>query len=271
MYKKQNLHIHTSYVDGKDSPESIIKEALKLGYDSIGFSEHSFIKYSNYPHQLTPKDTELYVEEVRSLKEKYKNDIAVFCGLELDYYSQLDTTVFDYVIGSVHYLECASGIKTFDSGLEATKKYIREGFNGDGMRFAKKYFETLCGFCTGRIDVVGHFDIISKNNSLGNFFDASSREYLSYGFEAIHALKNKVKIFEVNSGAIARGYSSAPYPSKEFLNEFKLCGYLPIITSDCHDKSFLDCHYNESKELLKEAGFSSMAVLTQTGFEEAEI
>ena len=35
---KQNLHIHTTYADGKDKPEEIVVEAINRGFDSIGFS-----------------------------------------------------------------------------------------------------------------------------------------------------------------------------------------------------------------------------------------
>lgn len=37
MYQKQNLHTHTCFCDGKDTPEELIQEALKRGFDSLGF------------------------------------------------------------------------------------------------------------------------------------------------------------------------------------------------------------------------------------------
>ena len=44
---KQNLHIHTTYADGKDTPEEMVCEAIARGGDSIGFSEHSYISFSS--------------------------------------------------------------------------------------------------------------------------------------------------------------------------------------------------------------------------------
>ena len=78
-------------------------------------------------------------------------------------------------------------------------------------------------------------------------------------------------MFEVNTGAIARGYRTTPYPQFEFLKEFKDCGFGAVITSDCHDKEFIDCYYKESRELLLNAGFNSQWVLTKDGFKEVEI
>ncbi len=46
MSYKQNLHTHTVYCDGKDTPEEIILEGLKRGFNSIGFSIHSYVKRS---------------------------------------------------------------------------------------------------------------------------------------------------------------------------------------------------------------------------------
>ncbi len=57
----------------------------------------------------------------------------------------------------------------------------------------------------------------------------------------------------------------------EFLKEFRKNGFGATISSDCHDKRVLDCYFEESKELLREAGFKSRFVLTANGFEEVAL
>ena len=52
MYK-QNLHVHTVYADGKDTPEELVLEAIRQGFTSIGFSEHSYMPYSTAARQMT--------------------------------------------------------------------------------------------------------------------------------------------------------------------------------------------------------------------------
>ena len=49
---KQNLHIHTTYSDGKDSPEEIILKAIEKGFDCIVFSEHTYNAHSVYPYYM---------------------------------------------------------------------------------------------------------------------------------------------------------------------------------------------------------------------------
>ena len=106
---------------------------------------------------------------------------------------------------------------------------------------------------------------------MGKFLDTDSKEYKDLGFEAIHALKGKLPLFEVNTGAVARGYRTTPYPQMDFLKEFQRNGFGAVITSDCHDRNYLDCFYDESRELLREAGFKSKFVFTSNGFEEVAL
>ena len=269
---KQNLHIHTTYADGKDKPEEIVLAAIEKGFDSIGFSEHTYLEFSDYPYQMTVEDMLRYKNEVLALKEKYKDKIEIFCGLEYDLFSEVPTEDFDYLIGSVHYLDFNGERLGFDRGAAEVSRFIEKNFGGNGLSFAKKYFETVKLLPeVHSFDIIGHLDTLIKTNDTLHFVDTSSKEYLGYGIEAIHDLKGKIPLFEINSGAIARGYKTTPYPQMEFIKEFKKCGYGAVITSDCHDKNYIDCYYKEMRELLLAAGFKSHFVFTDNGFVEEEL
>ena len=56
MKTLQNLHVHTTYADGKDRPEEIVLTAIEKGFSSIGFSEHTYMEFSDYPYQMTVED-----------------------------------------------------------------------------------------------------------------------------------------------------------------------------------------------------------------------
>ena len=94
--------MHTTYGDGKDTPEELVLAAMEQGFDSIGFSEHSYMPFSRSPKKMTLADMACYQAEIRQLKVKYKGKIDIFCGLELEFYSDIPTEGFDYIIGSVH-------------------------------------------------------------------------------------------------------------------------------------------------------------------------
>ena len=272
MLHKQNLHTHTTYVDGKDTPEEMVLAAMAKGFTSIGFSEHSYNPFSPICCKLTPDVMARYQAEIRRLKEKYRGRLEIFCGLEGEFFVDLSKDGYDYLIGSVHYLKFGDRYYSFDRGLPETLAYIREHFDGDSLRFAKAYYGEVARLAEKPCyDIIGHFDLITKNNELSRFLDTGCKAYLDAGMEAIHALKGKIPFFEVNTGAVARGCRTAPYPQMDFLREFGKCGFGPVITSDCHDSALLGKGFGQARELLLEAGFRSQWILTEAGFREVSL
>lgn len=267
MRRLQNLHTHTHYCDGADTPEEIVLTAIDKGFESIGFSGHSYMHYAP-EHSMSIEGSKKYKEEIQMLQEKYQDKIDVFCGLEVDMYSDIDLTGYDYLIGSVHYLLCDGKYVGFDRSAEIVKSVIDENFGGSGMEYAKAYYKTLSKLPQyGDFDIVGHFDLITKHCDNTEFFDQNSAEYKQAAIEAVHALAGKIPFFEVNTGAIARGYRKDPYPSDFLMKELKNLGFGAVITSDCHDRKMLDCEFEYAAELLKQCGFKERYILTKQGFE----
>ena len=272
MKNKQNLHIHSTFSDGKDTPREIVEEAIRRNFDSIGFSEHSYMHFSPSVSQMPVERTDEYKREIRLLKEEYRGIIDIFCGMEFEFYSQVPLDGFDYLIGSVHYMEFDGGIFGFDRKLDVVQEYIREHFGGDGMAFAKRYYELVGKLPErGNFDILGHFDVLTKNNELGHFIDTTDPAYIRMGRDAIHALKGKIPLFEVNTGAIPRGYRTSPYPQMEFIREFCECGFGAVLSTDCHNKAYLDTYFKEARQMLGEAGFTTRWILTDGGFKEVEL
>ena len=42
---KADLHTHTSFCDGKNSPEEMVRSAVEKGFDVLGFSGHSYTPF----------------------------------------------------------------------------------------------------------------------------------------------------------------------------------------------------------------------------------
>ncbi|MBQ8338323.1 MAG: PHP domain-containing protein, partial [Oscillospiraceae bacterium] len=142
MLYKQNLHQHSTYDDGKDTPEEVILAAMEKGFDSIGFSGHSYVPWAN-GLTMSFEGTEQYKKEIARLKEKYSDRIKVFCGLEVDVFSKVDLSGYDYLIASLHYLKKDSEIIAIDRSKEFVQGVIDNYFGGDGLRCAKKYYEHM--------------------------------------------------------------------------------------------------------------------------------
>ena len=263
----QNLHTHSVYCDGKDTLEEMVQAAIEKGFQSVGFSGHSHIHYS-LEYGMTPEGTKEYQKEIQQLKKQYAGLLDIYCGYELDLYSEVDLNGFDYIIGSFHYFKKEGVYIGFDRSKDQVAEVIKEHFGGDGMKYAKAYYEEIVKLADiDKVDIVGHFDLVTKHKEIANFFDSDSAEYRKYAVEALDVLAKKIPLFELNTGAIPRGYRTTPYLDMFLLKELKKRGCGIVISSDCHDSKYLDCHFAESKKLLKACGFEEHYVLKDTGFQ----
>ena len=261
----QNLHTHTTFCDGRDTPEELVLEALRLGFTELGFSDHIHTVYSQV---LSAEKTELYKQEIRRLKELYRDKIDIFLGIEYDMYCGVDVSDFEYTIAGVHALKKDGMLLPFHRTLDVVEELINEHFGGDGLAYAKYYYETIARLPEeGKFDIVGHFDAVMRHVEMKPIFDPESKEYRDAALTALHALVGKIPFFEVNTGAMSRRYRTAPYPSFELLQEMKRLGINLVLTSDCHNKSFLTVAFDQCVEMMKAAGYREMYVLKKSGFE----
>ena len=72
------------------------------------------------------------------------------------------------------------------------------------------------------------------------FFNPDSPAYRAAAKKALKTLVDAGKIFEINTGAISRGFRTTPYPSAELLKSICSFGGRVTITSDAHSASGLD-------------------------------
>ncbi len=271
MDNLQNLHTHSTYCDGKHTLEEMVNYAVKKGFSSLGFSGHSYMFFSE-SYSMSLSGTEEYKKEVSYLKEKYKGKIDIFCGLEFEKYSKVELKDYDYIIASSHYFKIGDSYVGFDRSKDEVKRVIDTYFEGSGISFAKAYYSEVAELPSyGKFDILGHFDLAAKTVEQGHFFDIESREYLDAAITAIDAVSGKIPFFEVNTGAISRGYRHLPYPSITLMKEFKKRGFGAVISSDCHDGEHLDTGFFLARELLTESGFTEKYILTESGFKAVSL
>lgn len=265
---KSNLHTHSLFCDGKSSHEQTVVSAMEKGFDSIGFSGHGYTAFDN---RYCMQDTEGYIKETLSVKEKYKDRIRVYLGVEEDMLGQVDRSRFDYIIGSCHYYQIDGRYYDVDDSYEEVLKAL-EATGGDAVKLAENYYSRFCDYIMSRKpDIVGHFDLLTKYDEkydavfLGNKkYEALAEKYLLY------AIKSGC-IFEVNTGAISRGYRKTPYPTGNLL--YTLCknGGRIVVNSDCHSADGVDCAFEEAFALVREAGFKSTYMFNGEKFVEVDI
>lgn len=260
-----DIHIHTKYCDGKNSPEEIVKKAIELGFESVGFSGHSYTE-SDLSFCMNLEDTRKYADEINNLKLKYPQ-IDILLGIERDYYYTPDGIDYDYVIGSLHYAEKDGKILSVDESEEVFVNNVREYFNGDYRAFVESYYEKLKNIVTKtKADVVGHFDLVTKFNDGNRYFDEDADWYKKCVCDTLNEIAKSQPVFEVNTGAMSRGYKNKPYPAEFILKEIKRLGCDVVITSDCHNAENLGYAYKDAIKLVKDCGFKKVKVMNKNGF-----
>ena len=252
----------------------MIAHAIRLGFDSIGFSSHAPAdvprteEYS--PYDYACRDMVEYKNALSLLKKKYEGVIDIFIGSELDAYSYgvVDPSDLDYTLASVHLGIKDGVVMEYDHNAEMSKKYIKELYGGDSVAYAKDYYAIVASLPERfNASFVGHFDVITKfNERYPGLIDTESRGYRNAALDALTAVRERMEFFEVNTGAISRGYKTVPYPASFILDRMKELKCKLILTSDCHDGRFLSCHFAESKEYLKSHGITELYYLTGSGF-----
>ena len=254
----QDLHIHTCYDDGHDPVIDMARQALKNGFDSVGICVHSPIPGEDWC--ATEEGMQDFIRDARAAARDLEGQIPVYCGIELDSLSIVDRTPFDYVIGSVHVKKTPNGTWYYDDTREGLLKMVDVEFGGDRDQAMEDYFSRVAALAEDPdVDVVGHFDLPTKFNERPDpLFDESSKRYLDAAVAAMERLVNAEKIFEINTGAVSRGYRTGYYPSPRLLSALKDMDGRICISSDSHDVKTLGFEREKARALALQTGFSSV-------------
>lgn len=256
MLPKSNVHSHTTYVDGKNSPEEMVRAALALGFHTLGFSEHGCAEYDDC--SLSPDREPLYRAEILGLREKYAGQIDILLGYEHDWFAPPSALAYDYFIESVHYLPGGDGLWSVDWTRPKQEEAIARFYGGDAYAMCRHYFRTVCESIEGTAaQILGHIELVMKFNEARDIFDDADPRYLKPALEAAELAARSGKIIEINTGAIGRGYRTQPCPGPAMLKRIRECGGRIMLSSDCHDARYLDCGFDAAAALALACGFET--------------
>lgn len=230
----KDLHCHTTYCDGANTPEEMVLSAIDKGLDTIGICAHSYTFFDT-SYCIRKEAIPRFLAEVHYLRAAFYDRIHVLCGVEQDYYSAEATDDFDYVIGSVHYLKCGSDYVPVDETPELLRDAAEKHFGGDIYALCEQYYATVADVVSRTAcDIIGHFDLVTKFVERTDLIDVHHPRYVAAWQSAADELLKTGVPFEINTGAISRGYRTSPYPSAEIIDYIKAHGGELILSSDAH-------------------------------------
>lgn len=258
-----DYHVHCDYSD--DSwylMEDVIKDAINLGLKEICFTDH--VDYGVKP-DWQPEDIflpgknqvvknvhyELYMNDLKRLSEKYKQQIKIKTGLEFgmqmhtipQFQKLYNRYPFDFILLSVHQVDN----QEFWTGEFQKGKTHEESYD--------RYYDEMYQLVSTYKDysVLAHMDLIRR------YLD-KELDMFSYNKEKIIKILKKViadgKGIEVNTSS-HRYEINGLTPSIEILKCYhELGGKIVTIGSDSHKPEHLGFQIEESKKILKKIGFS---------------
>ena len=144
---------------------------------------------------------------------------------------------YDYKLGSLHYFKIGDKFYSLDISIPGFIEMVEKEFDGDYLAVCEEYYRLLADVPrkTGA-DVIAHIDLITKFNEGDKLFDTKDPRYVKAYRAAVDALIPYGLPFEVNTGAISRGYRTTPYPAPDIIDYIKEKGGKLIISSDSHSK-----------------------------------
>lgn len=270
MKLRGDFHTHTTYCDGKSTPRQMVESAHRMGLTDFGISGHA--DYSMWEPGFGMSDEILaaYKKELERLREEYAGRMNLYIGIELDTLGPVQQA--EYAIGSTHSILKNGNLVMVDDTEKRLEEGVEKFWNGDWYAMAQDYFELEATvYDKLHCDWIGHFDLITKFNEGYKHFDETKDAYLEPALAAMKKLNSQGLPFEINTGAISRGYRTAPYPNPILLRELKAMGGRIMINSDSHSADTIAYAFDQAERIAYDCGFRKVCVLTPRGLEEVPL
>lgn len=253
-----DFHVHTDFSnDCFVSTEKQIESAIKLGLKFICFTDHFDMHlYSDKKYVL---DINSYVSKIDNLKEKYKNQIDVLCGIEIGLQPNLKEAInenisgydFDFIIGSSH------AVNNIDIGYNPDKYFKGKSEKEAYLEYFESILENVKLF--NNYNVYGHLDYVLRYGTNKNkYFNFS--DYKDIFEEILKTIIKNGKGIEINTSGFWKNLGH-PHPNEDILKMYKdLGGEILTIGSDAHLPEHVGYRFQEVSELLRSLGFKYYTV-----------
>lgn len=245
------VHSYRSH-DGRASIAAHCERAIEIGLDEIGFSEHKDFDPSD--PVVDYFDYDAYISEIDEGRLRFGDRLKIRAGVEIDYQSwfedeigeYLGTHAFDFVIGSVHYV---------DRQMIMTPEYNR---TRDVRTAYRDYFDAVQrSVSSGLFDILGHLEYANRRGiaAWGPYDPEPYTDQLTALFESM--IERQV-VFEINTAGLHQNIG-VTYPGKEAVAHYaRSGGSLLSIGSDAHHPDQLGHAYSAAVDLALQSGLTHL-------------
>lgn len=235
--------------------ERYVERAIEAGLTELGFSDHLYLYWlppAERDASLAMADWELdfYIQDVERCRDRYGKEIAIRLSVEADFVPGAERTLesilrrydWDYVIGSVHFLDGWG----FDD-----ERYLAGYAEWDIDALYRRYFDVVGASAeTGLFDTIGHPDLVKK-------FGHRARTDLSQAYaELARRFARAGVCVEVNTAGLRKPIGEI-YPHPDLLRACRAAGVSATLGADAHTPRDVAADLEAATGLLQAAGYDA--------------
>jgi DNA polymerase (family 10) len=116
-----DLHMHSTWSDGRDDIEGMVKQAVALGYEYIAITDHS--QHSVAAGGLTPDRLRRQRQEIDQIRPRFP-EIAILHGAEVDIMPDGDLDFPDSVLAELDIVLASLHEQAWHTGPQLTERYL---------------------------------------------------------------------------------------------------------------------------------------------------
>lgn len=235
-----------------------VEAAMRGGITDIGLTDHLWLYFAPVgdrdPRWAMAEDQyAAHYAEMLEVREEYRGRIDVRVSVEADFVaghedelrSILSRYEFDYVLGSVHFMD---GWLIDD--VEQSHRYREERV----AEIYRRYFANIRNAIRlGVFDILAHFDLPKKFGFL------PEEDLTAVVAETLDLAKEAGLAIEVSTGGLRKPIAEI-YPAPAILRAMKEREIPIVLSSDAHAPEEVGAGYAESLALVREVGYHELVV-----------
>ncbi len=240
--------------DGKATIREQCARAVALGLDEIGFSEHK--DFDPADPVVNHFDYEVYLREIEAARREWGGRLKIRAGVEIDYQDWFEEEIatylaahpFDFVIGSVHYV---------DRFTVMTPEYNR---TRDARTAYTDYFKAVGDSVkSGLFDILGHLEYANRRG-LAAWGPYQAEAYRAELTELLDLVIAQGLTFEINTAGLHQNLG-VTYPTAETVALYAERGGKRLsIGSDAHHPDQLAHAYPEAARIALANGLTHVCI-----------
>lgn len=253
-----------------DYLKQFVDTAKEKGIQEFGISEHAYHFYETKNIVSKPWMEERRYYKMEDYVDLFKRadqlGMDVRMSIEMDYtpgkHAEMEAFIksypFDYVIGSVHWVE--------DFGIDLAE-YRKEWDRRDLYETYRSYYDQIVTLAESNLfDIVGHIDLVKIFK-----YVPTDQEFLIEQYERItDALKNSKTCVEISSAGLRKPVGRI-YPEPELLSLCYKKGIPIVLSSDAHEPHQVGENYEATIKLAKEIGYTKLMTFQDGERKEVEL